>query len=149
MSSVTGVGTSAESIGINYLTLLTTQLRNQNPLEPMESGEMTSQLAQIAQVERLENIDGTFKKALLAIQMNEATGMIGKDVVFMAKDTGALTYGEVRGVDVFEGEVLLSIGQYKIGLDEIMSVRNLEPSSSWPELPPPANEGTDASSTVE
>ncbi len=123
MSGITGIGQSAEDIGVNYLNLLVAELRNQNPLEPMSSSEMTSQLAQIAQVQRLESLDGTFKKALLAVQMNEATGMIAKNIVFMAKDTNELTFGEVEGVDVLDGEVLLKVGEYQIGLDEIVSVR--------------------------
>ena len=124
MSGIAGIGQSAEDIGVNYLNLLVAELRNQNPLEPMNSAEMTSQLAQIAQVERLESLDGTFQKALLAVQMNEATGMIAKNVVFTEKDTGTLAYGEVEGVDVFNGQVLLRVGEYQIGLDEIVSVRN-------------------------
>ena len=123
MSGITGIGQSAEDLGVNYLNLLVAELQNQNPLEPMNSSEMTSQLAQIAQVQRLESLDGTFKKALLAVQMNEATGMIAKNIVFMAKDTNELTFGEVEGVDVLDGEVLLKVGEYQIGLDEIVSVR--------------------------
>ena len=124
MSGISGIGQSAEDLGVNYLTLLVTQLRNQNPLEPMSSADMTSQLAQIAQVERLESLDGTFKKALLAVQMNEATGMIAKNVTFMEKEQGVLVFGKVEGVEVSDGQVLLRIGKYQIGLDEIVSVRN-------------------------
>ena len=100
MSGITGIGQSAEDIGVNYLNLLVAELRNQNPLEPMSSADMTSQLAQIAQVERLESLDGTFQKALLAVQMNEATGMIAKNVTFMEKEQGMLVFGEVEGVEV-------------------------------------------------
>ncbi len=124
MSAITGIGQSAEDMGVNYLNLLVAELRNQNPLEPMDSSEMTSQLAQIAQVERLESLDGTFQKALLAVQMNEATGMIAKNVTFMEKEQGMLVFGEVEGVEVSDGQVLLRIGKYQIGLDEIVSVRN-------------------------
>ena len=124
MSGITGVGQSAEDLGVNYLNLLVAELRNQNPLEPMSSADMTSQLAQITQVERLESLDGTFKKALLAVQMNEATGMIAKNVSFMEKEQGMLVFGKVEGVDVSDGEVLLRIGKYRIGLDEIVSVRD-------------------------
>ncbi len=124
MSGISGIGQSAEDLGVNYLTLLVTQLRNQNPLEPMSSADMTSQLAQLSQLDRLESLDGTFKKALLAVQMNEATGMIAKNVTFMEKEQGVLVFGKVEGVEVSDGQVLLRIGKYQIGLDEIVSVRN-------------------------
>ncbi len=124
MSGITGLGQNAEDIGINYMTLLVTQLRNQNPLEPMDNAEMTSQLAQISQLDRLENISSTFQKALLAVQMSEATGMIGKQVTFMSKDQGALTSGAVEGVEVSDGQVLLKVGSHLVDLGEVMSVRD-------------------------
>ena len=36
----------------NFLTLLTTQLQNQDPLEPMDSNEFTQQLVQFTEVEQ-------------------------------------------------------------------------------------------------
>ncbi len=124
MSGITGLGQSAEDIGINYMTLLVTQLRNQNPLEPMDNAEMTSQLVQLSQLDHLENISSTFQKALLAVQMSEATGMIGKQVTFMSKDQGALTIGTVEGVEVYDGQVLLKVGSHYVDLGEVMSVRD-------------------------
>jgi len=35
-----------------FLTLLTTQLKNQNPLEPLDSNQFTQQLVQFAGVEQ-------------------------------------------------------------------------------------------------
>src|SRR3546814_10422766 len=35
-----------------FLTLLTTQLKNQDPLDPMDNAEMTNQLVQFANVEQ-------------------------------------------------------------------------------------------------
>src|SRR5476651_1057285 len=35
-----------------FLTLLTTQLKNQNPLDPLDTNQFTSQLVQFAQVEQ-------------------------------------------------------------------------------------------------
>src|SRR5215213_8060945 len=36
----------------NFLTLLTTQLKNQNPLDPLDTNQFTAQLVQFAQVEQ-------------------------------------------------------------------------------------------------
>ena len=40
-----------------FLTLLTAQLKNQDPLSPMDSTEFTNQLTQFAQVEQQININ--------------------------------------------------------------------------------------------
>ena len=41
----------------NFLTLLTTQLRNQDPLSPLESTEFVAQLASFSSVEQLVNVN--------------------------------------------------------------------------------------------
>ncbi|MCC6778335.1 MAG: flagellar biosynthesis protein FlgD [Hyphomicrobiales bacterium] len=58
----TSGGSSANSTGVDkttiadnfqtFLTLLTTQLKNQNPLDPLDTNQFTQQLVQFAQVEQ-------------------------------------------------------------------------------------------------
>ncbi len=43
--------TASEDMNARFLTLLTTQLKNQDPLNPMENAEVTSQLAQMSTVD--------------------------------------------------------------------------------------------------
>ncbi|MBV7487065.1 flagellar hook capping FlgD N-terminal domain-containing protein [Bordetella sp. BOR01] len=81
----TGAGaSSAQGLQDRFLTLLVTQLKNQDPLNPMENAELTSQLAQISTVEGINNL----KNTLLAIsgqidvsQSMNAVAMIGKGVL--------------------------------------------------------------------
>ena len=57
-SSVTNTntnGVAADTLAGNFqtfLTLLTTQLKNQNPLDPLDTNQFTAQLVQFAQVEQ-------------------------------------------------------------------------------------------------
>jgi flagellar basal-body rod modification protein FlgD len=54
-SSVTGSATSQKTLASNFetfLQLLTTQLKNQNPLDPLDTNQFTQQLVQFAQVEQ-------------------------------------------------------------------------------------------------
>ncbi len=58
-SGTTGAGTTAgtdrKMLANNFdqfLTLLTTQLKNQNPLEPLDTNQFTQQLVQFASVEQ-------------------------------------------------------------------------------------------------
>ncbi|KDC75988.1 flagellar hook capping protein [Bordetella bronchiseptica MBORD635] len=79
-----GSNSAAQGIQDQFLTLLVTQLRNQDPLNPMENAELTSQLAQISTVEGINNL----KNTMLAIsgqidvsQSMDAVSMIGKGVL--------------------------------------------------------------------
>ena len=54
-SSASSTGVDSAAIANNFqtfLTLLTTQLKNQNPLDPLDTNQFTAQLVQFAQVEQ-------------------------------------------------------------------------------------------------
>ena len=52
-NSSTGVDQTAIAGNFqDFLTLLTTQLKNQNPLDPLDTNQFTQQLVQFAQVEQ-------------------------------------------------------------------------------------------------
>ncbi len=84
----------------DFLTLLTQQLKYQDPLKPMENTEFVSQLAQFSQLETMSNVGTsmeTLKKSFetsLAIQSNSAqsvtnstsVSLIGKDVRLRLKE---------------------------------------------------------------
>ncbi|MDR1044206.1 MAG: hypothetical protein LBP33_03685 [Candidatus Adiutrix sp.] len=67
-----------------FLTLLLTQLQNQDPTNPMDNTEMTAQLAQFSQLEQLANINGAVETMTGYIQAQnqfQTLSMIGKDVL--------------------------------------------------------------------
>lgn len=65
-----------------FLTLLTTQLRNQDPLSPLDSNEFTAQLTQMAGVEQ-QLLTNDLLKNMLAAQnsnaLSNAAAYIGKE----------------------------------------------------------------------
>lgn len=67
-----------------FLTLLVTQLQNQDPLNPMDNAQVTSQIAQLSTVNGINQLNNT----LLALsgqmdvsQSMQAANLIGKDVL--------------------------------------------------------------------
>lgn len=81
-------GSASRSGGLelqdSFMTLLVTQLRNQDPMNPMENAEMTSQLAQINTVSGIQDLNDTLEGItgqLDASQLLQATGLIGKGVL--------------------------------------------------------------------
>ncbi|GJE25934.1 flagellar hook assembly protein FlgD [Methylobacterium organophilum] len=66
-----------------FLTLLTTQLKNQNPLDPMDTNQFTQQLVQFAGVEQqLKTNDqlGSILTSAKAAASGSAPGFLGKTV---------------------------------------------------------------------
>ena len=66
-----------------FLTLFTTQLKNQNPLDPMDNTAFVSQLAQFSQLEATTKMSGSMEslvKSLSTSQIAGASTLIGKTV---------------------------------------------------------------------
>ena len=76
-----------EQIGKNeFLTLLVTQLKNQDPEAPVDSKEFAVQLAQFTQVEKLMSIDEKLTAQSNAASMSSMAGYLGHNVVLNNRD---------------------------------------------------------------
>ncbi|MFD2262704.1 FlgD immunoglobulin-like domain containing protein [Lacibacterium aquatile] len=88
LSGSTGGKTAESAASIaktfdNFLTLLTTQLKNQDPLSPMESAEFTNQLVLFSQVEQQINMNSKLDDMLAFQKSNEllsAASYLDKEV---------------------------------------------------------------------
>ncbi|MES2770525.1 MAG: flagellar hook assembly protein FlgD [Pseudomonadota bacterium] len=79
-----GTGNSAQEIQNRFLTMLVTQLKNQDPLNPMDNGQVTSQLSQISTVSGIEKLNTSLGQLLdvyNSSQAIQAAGMIGKSAM--------------------------------------------------------------------
>jgi len=94
-ASAVGAPTITQNFN-KFLQLLTTQLKNQNPLDPLDTNQFTQQLVQFAQVEQQINMNQSLS-ALIALQTatqaSAAMGFLGSTVVVNG-DTSALTVGK-------------------------------------------------------
>ena len=119
---------SASSIQMDYMKLLITQLRNQNPLEPLDNNEMASQLAQFSQLQQLESMNASFEKVLATTELTYANSLLGKEITFMPEtEAGAadITSGIVEQVyNNVDGEIFLRVGNLTLGLKNVISVNN-------------------------
>ncbi len=102
----TAASTTASTAGIDkntiagnfqtFLTLLTTQLKNQNPLDPLDTNQFTQQLVQFAQVEQqLKQNDqlATLISIEKSAQATTALAFVGSTVAIDGT-TAALTKGQ-------------------------------------------------------
>ncbi|PHM29345.1 flagellar hook assembly protein FlgD [Xenorhabdus budapestensis] len=68
----------------NFLNLLVTQLKNQDPTNPMQNNELTAQLAQISTVEGIEKLNkslGAIVGQMEGNQTMQTTMLIGRKVM--------------------------------------------------------------------
>jgi len=131
MSSVSSIATASD-MQMDYMKLLVTQLRNQNPLEPLDNNDMAAQLAQFSQLQQLESMNTSFAKILATTERTYANSLIDRDITFLVETEGG-DFEEMNGTvkEVFndpKGEIVLMIetdnGTYTLGLGGVISVKN-------------------------
>lgn len=79
---------SANSLGIDeFLTLMTTQLKNQDPMKPLEGTEFVAQLAQFGAVSGIQSMQTSIESlaaSLRSTQVLNGTTLVGHDVMVQA-----------------------------------------------------------------
>jgi flagellar basal-body rod modification protein FlgD len=80
-----------------FMTLLVTQMRNQDPLNPMDNAQVTSQMAQLSTVTGIDKLNNTLETLINNVQMGQsyqASNLIGRsvltpgDIIQTAGETG-------------------------------------------------------------
>jgi flagellar basal-body rod modification protein FlgD len=105
---------TASTLGINdFLKLMTTQLKNQDPMKPLDGTEMVAQLAQFGTVSGVQQMNttlSTLSDSLRASQALSGATMVGHEIVAQS-GTASFdgTNGIVGGVDVPSGASSVSL----------------------------------------
>jgi flagellar basal-body rod modification protein FlgD len=79
----------------DFMTLMITQFRNQDPFKPMENGEFLGQLAQFSTVSGIDSLNNAFaglSASLQSEQALQAASLVGHDVLAV-KDVAWLADG--------------------------------------------------------
>jgi flagellar basal-body rod modification protein FlgD len=108
LSTMNSTSTTAESstsaaddLQDQFLTLLTTELQNQDPTDPMDNSEMVTQLAQISTISSIEDVTSTLvgiSGQISAAETLQASALVGNGVLIdgnvIQVDSGvATTFG--------------------------------------------------------
>jgi flagellar basal-body rod modification protein FlgD len=89
----------SQTLEDKFMTLLLTQVRNQDPLNPLDNTQMTSQLAQISTVNGIDKLNTTVQQmsaSFLAAQQLQAGSLIGRGVLSQGNSI-ALAGGKAAG----------------------------------------------------
>jgi flagellar basal-body rod modification protein FlgD len=79
-----GTASSVKSTKDDFMKLLITQMRYQNPMDPMDNAQMTSQIAQLNTVEGINQLNATvsgLQASLMASQSMQSSSLIGKTIL--------------------------------------------------------------------
>lgn len=117
----------------DFLELLLTQLKNQDPLSPMESSEFMGQLAQFGTVSSMQGVERSVAELATSLQSTQAlqaTSLVGRSV--LVRDSAAL----LEPGSAVQGRIEVPAGAGPISVDLVdelgQSVRTLTLGSHPP-----------------
>ena len=100
----------------DFLKLMTTQLKNQDPFKPMENGDFIAQLAQFGTVSGIEDVRTELQNlagSLVSNQAMQAAGMLGRAVLVPTSQGVLASGGTVDGaVELSNSVSSMNIGIY-------------------------------------
>ena len=117
----------------DFLKLMTTQLKNQDPMKPMENGEFMGQLAQFGTVNGIEDIRTELQNlsgSLVSNQSLQAATMLGRQVLIPG------SYGVLEAGGAIDGAVELpnAVANLTIGIYDLSGqlIRNVSLGNQSP-----------------
>lgn len=113
----------------DFLKLLMTQLKYQDPLEPTDNKEFIAQMAQFTSLEQMGNISAGFAELnqlqfglLQETATSKAISLIGRNVEATNPETKEVISGIVTGMKMVDGIPKIIIGSGEVDMDTITKV---------------------------
>lgn len=157
-SSSSASSTSSSDLQNTFLTLLVTQLKNQDPTNPADSSQMTSQLAEINTVTGIGQLNTSLSSLatqLSAGQQTQAAMLIGSNVLapgsaVTVSGGASSTFGVQLANNVSDLQVVVknSSGQIVNTLDLGAQSAGVVPMSGWTPVDSKGNTLPDGSYTI-
>lgn len=82
----------------DFLNVMLTQLRFQDPLKPMDNQEFLAQMAQFSSLAQSAQLNGKLDTLLAIEASTQAVGMLGKTVEVASRNGGSASVGQVTSL---------------------------------------------------
>jgi flagellar basal-body rod modification protein FlgD len=113
----------AVSLGKNdFLNLLATQLRSQNPMSPMDNTQFIAQLAQFSALEAAQNTQQEIATMAKEQTQSRAEALLGKTVAGIRASDQKVFIGKVTSVDLSGAAPALMVNGLKVFVSDVTSV---------------------------
>ena len=116
-ASAQPVVTAAGGDKDNFMQMLLTQLRYQDPMNPMKDSVFMSQISQLQMADKMSQLNKSMLESVRAETLSQAANFIGRRV--HATQNGESVEGVVNSVQQRNGAVTLSVGGRIVTLPEI------------------------------
>lgn len=118
-TQASAVRTPSQTMDANvFMSLLVTQLKNQNPSAPMDTNQMMSQTLQLSMMEKMAELTTNSKEGFSLQMRTAAAQLIGHSVGYTLAD-GTTGTGVASSVSYAGSVPSVTIGDLSVPLDSI------------------------------
>ncbi|GIU55496.1 MULTISPECIES: flagellar hook assembly protein FlgD [unclassified Arthrobacter] len=118
-TQASAVRTPSQTMDANvFMSLLVTQLKNQNPSAPMDTNQMMSQTLQLSMMEKMTELTTNSKEGFSLQMRTAAAQLIGHSVGYTLAD-GTTGTGVASSVSYAGSVPSVTIGDLSVPLDSI------------------------------
>ncbi|MBW5444571.1 flagellar hook capping protein [Cohnella sp. CFH 77786] len=114
-----------------FLQILVTQLKNQDPMQPMQDKDFIAQMAQFSALEQTMNM--ATQLTALRQSAGMAAGLIGKTVGWQETTSSGETVsrsGVVESIIRRDGVQYVKVGSAEVKIDEVLSISDTPSTGS-------------------
>ena len=115
-----------------FLQLLVTQMRNQDPLKPVSDTEFIAQMAQFTSLEQTKEMSSDVQELRQSYALTQGTNLLGKTVKVATSENEneVFTKGIVTGLEVNrDGDVSLILNNKAYALESVIAVNSETPQN--------------------
>lgn len=120
-----------------FMSLLVTQLQNQDPSSPMDTNQMIGQTTQLAMMEKITEMTTTSQENFSLQMRTSAAALVGKQVTYTGTDGGTVT-GLASAVSYAGPVPQITIDGKTVALDAVSGVTAAPPATTPPATTTPA-----------
>ncbi len=107
----------------DFLTLLVTQLKTQDPTKPMDDKEFIGQMAQFTSLKQMSSVAENLTNFTKEFDFTKSVSLVGKEVTW-ADEVGNVREGTVDSVVIRGGSSYLKVNNQQVSIKEIIEVKN-------------------------
>lgn len=104
-----------------FLKLLISELRNQDPLDPVKNKDLVEQISQIRAIQSNQYLTTTLTGVMLGQNLNTAAALLGRTIAGL-DDAAKPVEGKVTGVVFENGAAKLHVGEQIVSLSNVRKI---------------------------
>ncbi len=106
----------------DFMMLLLTQMKYQNPLEPMDESQMMSQMSQMNTVSELVKLNSAIGDLKYTNQITSGANLVGKTISYL-DEAGKYAEIVVKETALIDSKVYLISDDISISIKDVLSIK--------------------------